>query len=361
MANRISRSPADNYLISAAAAQQMVCHADVPRVGLFCYCALTCAVLNCPGALDIYIPGLLMLVSGRLHQSDARVAEQKGQPMRAYCRTELMKMASICLYYNPQGALLSMEQTGCTQQIFQASLSGLVEHDHGLAQALWTRADTCDIGWSVRGLRVAGGRLWTRSVMDGLERCRLCCAMNAECEARAHGSELGQVFFSSLAETARGEEGEEPYKTHFRGLHDQKIAILGLTSILKVPAAQLPPVVAQGLPTVVSALVTLEKELERNRRKKEEAAAAEDEEVSFHLSEERMADLVRRIVNRDVRKRERGIRSKVIYEGSQGLCAILPCELYLCPKMLLRAGRCEADQVDSWKYAALTVRRVAGR
>ena len=164
-------------------------------------------------------------------------------------------------------------------------------------------------------------------MMDGLEMCRVCGAMNAGCEGRANGLELGQVFFSSLAETARGEEGEEPYKTHFRGLHDQKIAILGLTSILKVPAAQLPPVVAQGMPTVVSALVTLEKELERNRRKKEEAAAVEDEDVSFHLPEEGMADLVRRIVNRDVRKRERDVRSKVIHEGSQGLCAILSCKL----------------------------------
>jgi hypothetical protein len=45
---------------------------------------------------------------------------------------------------------------------------------------------------------------------------------------------LFQTFFSSLAETMTGEEGEEAMKTHFRGLHDQKIAILGLTSILKV-------------------------------------------------------------------------------------------------------------------------------
>jgi hypothetical protein len=47
-----------------------------------------------------------------------------------------------------------------------------------------------------------------------------------------------------------------------------------------VPAAQLPAVVAQGLPSIVSALVTLEKELERNRRKKEEAAAEEEDEVA---------------------------------------------------------------------------------
>ena len=147
--NQTSRNPANNYLISAAAAQQMVCRADVPRVRPFCYGALDCAVLNCPGALDGYIPELLKLVSCRLHQSDARVAQQGGQPMRAYCRTELMKMASICLYYNPQGALLSMEQTGCTQQIFQASLSGPLDMMTELAQALRTMADACDRVWSM--------------------------------------------------------------------------------------------------------------------------------------------------------------------------------------------------------------------
>jgi hypothetical protein len=93
--------------------------APTPLAMLACAAA---AVLNCPGALDPYIPELLKLVSGRLQAADARVAQQ-GQPMRAYCRTELMKMAAICLYYNPQGTLLSMEQTGCTQQIFQASAS----------------------------------------------------------------------------------------------------------------------------------------------------------------------------------------------------------------------------------------------
>lgn len=93
-----------------------------------------------------------------------------------------------------------------------------------------------------------------------------------------------QVFLQSLSETAKGEEGGGTYKTHFRGLHDQKIAILGLTSILKVPMAQLPPVVAQGLPNVVSALVVLEKELEENRKKKDEAAAEEEEDVSGFVS-----------------------------------------------------------------------------
>jgi hypothetical protein len=68
--------------------------------------------------------------------------------MRAYCRTELMKMACISLYYNPQGAMQSMEQLQATQQIFQ-------------------------------------------------------------------------TLFTSLSETQPGEEGEEPMKTHFRGLHDQ--------------------------------------------------------------------------------------------------------------------------------------------
>ena len=96
----------------------------------------------------------------------------------------------------------------------------------------------------------------------------------------ADGVCIGQVFLQSLADTAEGAQGEEPYKTHFRGLQDQKIAILGLTSILKVPMAQLPPVVAHCLPNVVSALVALEKELERNRQKKEAAAAEEEEDVS---------------------------------------------------------------------------------
>ena len=56
----------------------------------------------CPGALDAYIPQLLALLVARIRSSDLRVQQGQGQAMRAYCRTELMKMAAICLYYNPQ-------------------------------------------------------------------------------------------------------------------------------------------------------------------------------------------------------------------------------------------------------------------
>jgi hypothetical protein len=59
-------------------------------------------VLNCPGALDAYIPQLLALLVARIRSADLRVQQGQGQAMRAYCRTELMKMAAICLYYNPQ-------------------------------------------------------------------------------------------------------------------------------------------------------------------------------------------------------------------------------------------------------------------
>lgn len=78
-------------------------------------------MLNCLGALDAFIPQLLNLLMNRLKAGEAHVAEGKN-PMKAYCRTELMKMAAICLYYNPQGALQSLEQLGATASLFQMSL-----------------------------------------------------------------------------------------------------------------------------------------------------------------------------------------------------------------------------------------------
>ena len=166
-------------------------------------------VLNCPGALDAYIPSLLKLVLDRLARAQARSATGEPGPsggMRAYCRTELMKMACICLYYNPQGALQSLEQQGGTQTLFH-------------------------------------------------------------------------MLFWALADSQAGEPDEAPSKTHFRGLHDQKIAILGLTSLLKVPVSQLPASVGQGFSTVIEALVSLQVELRQNRQKKEEQDAAEGEEA----------------------------------------------------------------------------------
>ena len=166
-------------------------------------------VLNCPGALDAYIPSLLKLVLDRLARAQARSAAGEPGPsggMRAYCRTELMKMACICLYYNPQGALQSLEQQGGTQTLFH-------------------------------------------------------------------------MLFWALADSQAGEPDEAPSKTHFRGLHDQKIAILGLTSLLKVPVSQLPASVGQGFSTVIEALVSLQVELRQNRQKKEEQDAAEGEEA----------------------------------------------------------------------------------
>jgi hypothetical protein len=70
-------------------------------------CKLTeSLVLNCPGKLDHYIPQLLTLLVARMRDAESREAE--GKPMRNYCRTELMKMMCICLYYNPLGALQSL-------------------------------------------------------------------------------------------------------------------------------------------------------------------------------------------------------------------------------------------------------------
>ena len=161
-------------------------------------------VLNCPGHLDQYIPQLLGLVVARLRDAEARQAEGK-TGMRNYCRTELMKMMCICLYYNPLGALQSLEGLGATQQLFQ-------------------------------------------------------------------------TLFTSLSDTQSSEDGQEQLKTHFRGLHDQKIAILGLASIFKVPVAQMPTTVSQGMPTIISALVTLEDELAKNRKRKEEEEEEEEEE-----------------------------------------------------------------------------------
>jgi hypothetical protein len=162
-------------------------------------------VLNCPGALDVYIPQLLKLVLTRLDRAEARAVAEGKTVMRAYCRTELLKMVSICLYYNPQGALQSLEQLQCTTKIFQ-------------------------------------------------------------------------TMFWALNDAQADEDDGEVCKTHFRGLHDQKIVILGLSSILKLPVAQLPPAVAQGLPTLITALVTLEEELAKNRARKEAEDAEEKEE-----------------------------------------------------------------------------------
>lgn len=128
-------------------------------------------------------------------------------------------MAAICLYYNPQGALQSLEQLGATASLFQ-------------------------------------------------------------------------TFFSSLSETMAAEsEGDVPTKTHFRGLHDQKIVILGLTSLLKVPVAQLPPSVSQGLPTVVSALVTLQTDLAVNRKRRDEEEDEDEEEDDTNDNEEGVLDV----------------------------------------------------------------------
>ncbi|EKX49114.1 hypothetical protein GUITHDRAFT_56057, partial [Guillardia theta CCMP2712] len=53
----------------------------------------------------------------------------------------------------------------------------------------------------------------------------------------------------------RQEAGDR--RSHFKGLHDQKVCILGLTSILKVPVPNMPPSVSGGLSHILRAILEL--------------------------------------------------------------------------------------------------------
>eukprot|EP00960_Hanusia_phi_P059832 764300-Hanusia_phi.AAC.5 len=75
---------------------------------------------------------------------------------------------------------------------------------------------------------------------------------------------------------------DSAHRSHFKGLHDQKVCILGLTSILKVPLANLPPSVSSGLSHILKAILELQEvsaaaaaavlDLATNKKLKEENA-----------------------------------------------------------------------------------------
>jgi len=65
-------------------------------------------------------------------------------------------------------------------------------------------------------------------------------------------------------------------KTHFKGVHDKKVAILGLSAVLRVPASQMPPTVLTGVGHVVAGLTTLLDDI--NEAKKRRAEREDDDE-----------------------------------------------------------------------------------
>jgi hypothetical protein len=110
-----------------------------------------------------------------------------------------------------------------------------------------------------------------------------CLYYGAELVLRAledHGATgfMFQTWFTAIVQSKEEEleDGSKVQeKTHFKGVHDRKVCILGLSSILRVPAASLPPTVQGGLGHIVAAAVTLLQDIEAARRRKE--AEAEDD------------------------------------------------------------------------------------
>lgn len=77
-------------------------------------------------------------------------------------------------------------------------------------------------------------------------------------DAGALGAVLQQWF--RMIYELRGKPGRQTAAAgpkHFRRMHDKKVAVLGLTSILLLPDDQLPPEVAGGLPQLVAGIIRL--------------------------------------------------------------------------------------------------------
>jgi len=167
-------------------------------------------ILNCMGKIDAVIPPILALVVQRFRNN---------APQKEFCRSELLKLVSNCLYYNPTGTLMALEQQGATNDVFKVWLESLQARDQAAVTV----------------------------VTVGLD-----------------------------ASTTEG-EGLPP-KTHFKGQHDKKVCILGLSSILRVPVAQLPPAVQAGLPFILAALVELLQDMENDRKKADEEEDDDDDD-----------------------------------------------------------------------------------
>jgi len=170
-------------------------------------------VLNCIGRIDMVISSLLGLIVNRFRNTP---------PVKAFCRTELLKQVANCLYYNAQGTLASLEQLGATESIMQTWLQALNDS---------TEVEIDDTG------------------------------------------------------------GKASVKTHFKGTHDMKVCILGLSSILRVPFASLPPSVAAGLPQIISALLALESEFDVANKQREANEAEDDDDDGDDDDEDGILDV----------------------------------------------------------------------
>lgn len=115
-------------------------------------------------------------------------------------------------------------------------------------------------------------------------------------ESKQATSTVFQIFFNAIMATGPKKEdasGEEiVHKTHLKKVHDKKVSILGLSAVLRVPAAQMPPTVSSGISHVVAALTTLLVDIEeakkiRAAREQEEEGQGEEEDddggVRFHV------------------------------------------------------------------------------
>ena len=113
-----------------------------------------------------------------------------------------------------------------------------------------------------------------------------CLYYNAELSLRAleeHGATafMFQTWFTAIVQSKEEEleDGSKVQeKTHFKGVHDRKVCILGLAAILRVPPASLPSTIQAGLGHIVAAVVTLLQDIEVARRRKEAEAEGDDEE-----------------------------------------------------------------------------------
>jgi len=155
-------------------------------------------ILNCMGKIDAVIPPILNLIVHRFRTNP---------PQKEHCRAEFLKCVANCLYYNPEGTAMALEQAGATNEIFQ----------------IWLEA------------------------------------LRAREEEVQEGQALGN-------------------KTHFRSLHDKKVCILGLSSILRVPATSLPPTLQSGMSFIVQSIMELLQDIETEKKRKEETGGDDEDD-----------------------------------------------------------------------------------
>eukprot|EP00287_Rhodomonas_sp_CCMP768_P023194 CAMPEP_0202824432 /NCGR_PEP_ID=MMETSP1389-20130828/12351_1 /ASSEMBLY_ACC=CAM_ASM_000865 /TAXON_ID=302021 /ORGANISM="Rhodomonas sp., Strain CCMP768" /LENGTH=301 /DNA_ID=CAMNT_0049497529 /DNA_START=15 /DNA_END=920 /DNA_ORIENTATION=+ len=84
-------------------------------------------------------------------------------------------------------------------------------------------------------------------------------------------NEVFQIWLAALR--AREEATEEQpggEKTHFKAVHDKKVCILGLSSLLRVPIASLPPAIQAGMNVIVQSIMELLQDIEMEKTRKDD-------------------------------------------------------------------------------------------